>query len=70
MNNPPLGVSPAWFFIPNRINDLSGAISRYSKHDDIMKNKEVCDAMKKWAQEIICHCDTIQKIIEKETAND
>lgn len=62
MNKPPLGVSPAWYVLPRRIDELAEAISRYTKHDGIMSNKEVTDLIKIWANEIIGHCETIDRI--------
>ena len=35
MNKPPLGVSPSWIAIPDRIKGLSDAISRYAKKKNI-----------------------------------
>jgi len=63
MHEPPIGVKPAWFVIPERIKELSDAISRYSEHDNIMSDKQVCETMKKWSIEIIGHCDTIEKLL-------
>lgn len=33
MNKPPIGVSPAWYVIPNRNKELADAILRYSEFD-------------------------------------
>ena len=65
MIKPPLGVTPHWFVLPKRIEELSEAISRYSKHEEITDDVEVTKVIKKWCIEIIGHCDTIDKIREE-----
>lgn len=62
MNKPPVGASPEWYILPHRIKDLSDAISRYSESDRIGNDKEVTVVMRKWATEIICHCDTLDRL--------
>ncbi len=59
---PPIGVSPSRFVIPRRIKELSDAISRYSAHYRICHDKSVTNLIREWATEIICQCDTIDKI--------
>lgn len=61
-NQPPLGVSPSWFVIPHRIKELADAISRYTEHERICKDKEVSSVIRQWAVEIENHCDTLDKI--------
>lgn len=65
-NKIPIGVSPSWIALPNRINELAQAISRYSEHDKIMCDPEVADIITLWAKEIIGHCETIQKLKGKQ----
>lgn len=62
MNKPPIGASPVWYILPNRIKDLADAISRYSEYDRIGNDKSVTAVMRKWATEIICHCDTLDRL--------
>lgn len=59
---PPLGTCPSWYAIPKRIQGLSDAISRFTGHDSIGKDKEVTMAIREWAVEIICHCNTLDKL--------
>lgn len=59
---PPIGVSPSWYVIPNRIKELANAISRYSAHDRICRDKDVTNLIREWAEEITCHCNTVDKI--------
>ena len=71
MNKPPIGASPEWYILPHRIKDLSDAISRYTEHERIGSDKEVTSVMRKWATEIICHCDTLDRLNDlKEGRND
>lgn len=59
---PPIGVSPSWYVIPNRIKELANAISRYSEHNRICHDKDITNLIRELAEEIICHCDTVDKI--------
>lgn len=58
---PPIGVSPAQYVIPNRIKELSEAISRFAEYENY-RDKEFTNAIKKWAVEIECHCDTLKRL--------
>ena len=60
MKKPPIGVKPLWFVTPNRIKELSDAISRYTEHENICTDNDVTEKIKEWAMEIMCHCNTIQ----------
>lgn len=60
---PPLGTVPNWLVLPQRIADLSGAIIRSAESDQMST-----DAIREWAQEIICHCNTMDEL-EKKRAN-
>lgn len=62
MNRPPVGASPDWCILPLRIKDLSDAISRFSESDRIGNDKSVTKFMRIWATEIICHCDTLDRL--------
>ena len=62
MNKPPIGASPEWFILPRRIKDLADGISNYTEHERIGSDKEVTELMRKWATEIICHCDTLDRL--------
>ena len=62
MNKPPIGANPEWFALQHRIEDLADAISRYTEHERIGSDKEVTAVMRKWATEIICHCDTLDRL--------
>lgn len=62
MQKPPIGVQPSRVAIPNRIKDLSDSISRYTEHEFICSDNNVSEKIKEWATEIVCHCDTIQKL--------
>lgn len=65
MNKPLLGVCPAWYILPIRIEELAEAISRYAKHEEIMSNKEIIELIETWAKEIMGHCKTIETIQKK-----
>lgn len=56
----PLGTVPNWLVLPQRIVDLSGAIIRSAESDQMNT-----DAVREWAQEIICHCNTMDELKEK-----
>ncbi len=62
MNKPPIGASPEWYVLPHRIKYLADAISMYTAHERIGSDKEVTSVMRKWATEIICHCDTLDRL--------
>lgn len=57
---PPLGTVPNWLVLPQRIADLSGAIIRSAESDQMNT-----DAVREWAQEIICHCNTMDELKKK-----
>lgn len=63
-NKPPIGVSPAWFEIPNRIKVLSEAISRFTEYENFNRDKEFTNAIRGWAVEIECHCDTLKRLLD------
>lgn len=54
---PPIGTAPSWIALPQRIVDLSGAIARFAESDRM--NTE---AVREWAKEIICHCNTMDEL--------
>ena len=54
---PPFGTVPNWLVLPKRIADLSGAIIRFAESDQMNT-----DAVREWAQEIICHCNTMDEL--------
>lgn len=62
MNKPPIGANPEWFALQHRIKYLADAISRYTEHERIVSDKEVTAVMRKWATEIICHCDKLDRL--------
>ncbi len=55
---PPIGVKPYYIASCERINDLAEAIQRYSATS---KYKVI----KLWAEEVICHCDLLEKMCEQ-----
>lgn len=61
LNKPPLGTAPSWIAIPRRISDLAGAISRSAESIDMK-----IDMVRTCAQEILCHCDTMDKLEKQE----
>lgn len=63
---PPIGATPAFIAIPSRIKDLASSISRYVEEGDIANNAGSTAAVKEWAREIICHCDTLDRLREGE----
>lgn len=65
---PPIGVSPTWFVITRRIDELSQAISRYSKHERMGNDEEVTRLIKAWSREISMLCDVLDEVerIKKE----
>jgi len=54
---PPLGVTPSWLTIENRIKELAAAILRYN--DDLNANNKT---IKRWAREIILYCDLAEQM--------
>lgn len=69
-NKPPIGASPSWYVLPQRIKDLSEAITRYAEHERMGTDFEVTSLIKQWAVEIICQCDALDKIQKiKEESN-
>ena len=62
MYKPPIGPSPNWFVIPSRIKELSDSIARYTDHERIGSDKQVTQVIREWATEIICHCDTLDRL--------
>ena len=59
---PPIGATPAFIVIPQRIGDLAEHIKLYTEEGDIANNAESTAVVKEWAREIICHCDTMDKL--------
>lgn len=55
-NKPPLGATPYWFTIENRIEELANAILRYNSFNGNTKN------IKKWAKEIVLYCELAEQI--------
>lgn len=53
---PPIGTVPNWIVLPQRISELSGAITRSAESDQMN-----ADAVREWAKEIICHCNTMDE---------
>lgn len=68
MNKPPIGVSPAWYVIPNRNKELADAILRYSEFDiqnNAVRNiKRDLEEIRKWAIEIKMNCETLLALEE------
>ena len=61
-DKPPIGASPSWYVLPHRIKELADAISRNTEHPRIGNDKEVTKCIKQWATEIICQCETLDKL--------
>ena len=55
-NKPPLGATPYWFTIENRIEELASAILRYNRFNGDIKS------IKGWAKEIILYCELIEQM--------
>ena len=55
-NKPPLGATPYWFTIENRIEELASAILRYNRFNGDIKS------IKEWAKEIILYCELIEQM--------
>lgn len=64
MNKPPFGTKSAIFALPDRIKNLADAISRYTNHENIWSDKKITQIIREWATEIICTCDTIDRLID------
>lgn len=45
---------------------MASSISRYTEEGDIANNAGSTAAVKEWAREIICHCNTLDKLRECE----
>lgn len=56
MKKPPLGAKPYYIVASDRIEDLARAIYDYSQEFD------KTDLIKKWVNEIIYQCETMEKI--------
>lgn len=69
-NKPPIGTAPYFIVIPGRIMELSQAITRYTEGAKVGTDKEVTKAIKEWANEIICHCETMDKMMERSEENE
>lgn len=59
---PPIGATPAFIVIPQRIGDLAEHIKLYAEEGNIANNGGSTVAVREWANEIICHCDTLDKL--------
>lgn len=55
-NKPPLGATPYWFTIENRIEELANAILRYNRFNGNTKS------IKEWAKEIILYCELTEQM--------
>ena len=55
-NKPPLGATPYWFAIENRIEELASAILRYNRFNGNVKS------IKEWAKEIILYCELTEQM--------
>lgn len=55
-NKPPLGATPYWFAIENRIEELASAILRYNRFNGNVKS------IKEWAKEIILYCELAEQM--------
>ena len=55
-NKPPLGATPYWFAIENRIEELASAILRYNRFNGNIKS------IKEWAKEIILYCELAEQM--------
>lgn len=67
---PPIGVTPAFVVIPQRIWDLAEHIKLYAEEGNIANNAGSTAAVKEWAKEIICHCNTLDKLRKGEKRNE
>lgn len=54
-NKPPLGATPYWVTVENRIEELANAILRYNHFNGNTKS------IKKWAKEIILYCELAEQ---------
>ena len=55
-NKPPLGATPYWFTIENRIEELANAILRYNRFNGNIKS------IKEWAKEITLYCELAEQM--------
>ena len=55
-NKPPLGATPYWFTIENRIEELANAILRYNHFNGNTKS------IKEWAKEIVLYCELAEQM--------
>lgn len=55
-NKPPLGATPYWFTIENRIEELASAILRYNRFNGNIKS------IKEQAKEIILYCELAEQM--------
>lgn len=55
-NKPPLGATPYWFIIENRIEELANAILRYNHFNGNIKS------IKEWAKEITLYCELAEQM--------
>lgn len=51
---PPLGISPCWMYIGQRIENITEAIQR-----QFVSSRPDYELIKRWAAEICHHCDTV-----------
>lgn len=56
LTKPPLGATPYWFTIENRIEELANAILRYNRFNRNTKS------IKEWAKEIILYCELAEQM--------
>jgi hypothetical protein len=56
INKPPLGATPYWYTIKNRIEELANAILRYN---DFSRNTK---SIKTWAKEIVLYCELVERM--------
>lgn len=54
---PPIGTVPSWIALPQRIIELSETIARFAESKQMNT-----DAVREWAKEIICHCNTMDEL--------
>lgn len=55
-NKPPLGATPYWVTVDNRIKELANAILRYN-----CCSNENTKNIKKWAREIVLYCELAEQ---------
>ncbi len=64
MKKPPLGATPYFVEIPHRICELNKAI--YENAMDEKACKATFNKIKTWANEIVCHCNTMITMMNQE----